>query len=100
DQPSDHQLAVAVQGGIGPNVPVSGALRPLLLGPYERPNLVRLDPLSLEPAHPPVLIARAELAHVNQQLQHGRFCPTGQPHSSTDAVPLAEGPDNSSAALK
>src|SRR5467141_2329085 len=43
----------------------------LRLGVHERPNLVALNPLALEPAHRLVLVFLAGRAHVQEELGHG-----------------------------
>jgi hypothetical protein len=99
-----HQLGVGVERRPRPDVAVTQLphlVRPdvLLLDEAERPDLVALDPLGLEPAHGAVVVRAAGVSEIDQELRDGVLARAGHAAGGADGIALDERADDGSTFL-
>jgi hypothetical protein len=102
DHVGDHQLRIAIQRGPRPRIasPFRGSLgvrNVLLLGVGEAPDLVALDPSGPHADDVLVVILRARLARIDQQLVDRDLAHIGKACRRTDAVTLHEAAEDQGA---
>lgn len=95
DKPNRNQLRIGARGNPKPSVALFASglklrVRVLRLGADKAPNFVDLNALAFEVAKNAILIPRAGLAGVHDQLRNRRLADTREPGNSADRHALAK----------
>jgi len=96
NQPGNDEFGVSVDGGPGPHVPYAFRIlhlqrHILLLGVAEAPNLIALDPATVQACDVFLLVHLARPSQVHEELKHGPLGRAGHAASGANRVPLHQG---------
>lgn len=95
DQPANQHLRVGAECRPGPGIARArrrglSFANIVVLGVDERPDLIDLHPLARKVPQRAVLIGRAGVARIDQQLSHGVLAGACKPRHSAHGLPLTQ----------